>query len=50
MYPYQMAQMLRARGKDQNFKVNWGSLYTVVGNLEKYGFIATVATERAGRV
>ena len=35
MYPYEMAQTLRARGKEQNFKINWGSLYTVVANLEK---------------
>ena len=49
MYPYEMAQTLRARGKDQNFKINWGSLYTVVANLEKYGFIAAAATEREGR-
>jgi DNA-binding PadR family transcriptional regulator len=49
MYPYEMAQTLRARGKDQNFKVNWGSLYTVVQNLEKYGFIEAAATDREGR-
>ena len=49
MYPYEMAQTLRARGKDQNFKVNWGSLYTVVQNLEKYGFIEAAATDRDGR-
>jgi DNA-binding PadR family transcriptional regulator len=49
MYPYEMAQTLRARGKDQNFKINWGSLYTVVANLEKYGFIRESGTERAGR-
>jgi DNA-binding PadR family transcriptional regulator len=49
MYPYEMAQMLRVRGKDQNFKVNWGSLYTVVQNLEKYGFIEVAATGREGR-
>jgi DNA-binding PadR family transcriptional regulator len=49
MYPYEMAQTLRARGKDKNFKVNWGSLYTVVANLEKYGFIRESGTEREGR-
>ena len=49
MYPYEMAQTLRARGKEQNFKVNWGSLYTVVANLEKYGFIEAAATDREGR-
>ncbi|MGH3293168.1 MAG: PadR family transcriptional regulator [Trebonia sp.] len=49
MYPYEMAQTLRARGKEQSFKINWGSLYTVVQNLEKYGFIEAAATEREGR-
>jgi DNA-binding PadR family transcriptional regulator len=49
MYPYEMAQTLRARGKEQNFKINWGSLYTVVRNLEKYGFIEAAATGREGR-
>jgi DNA-binding PadR family transcriptional regulator len=49
MYPYEMAQTMRARGKEQNFKINWGSLYTVVRNLEKNGFIKAVATEREGR-
>jgi DNA-binding PadR family transcriptional regulator len=49
MYPYEMAQTLRARGKDQNFKINWGSLYTVVENLEKHGFIQAVFLDRDGR-
>jgi DNA-binding PadR family transcriptional regulator len=49
MYPYEMAQTLRIRGKEQNFKINWGSLYTVVQNLEKYGFIEVTATDREGR-
>jgi DNA-binding PadR family transcriptional regulator len=49
MYPYEMAQTLRARGKEQNFKINWGSLYTVVQNLERYGFIEAAVTEREGR-
>lgn len=49
MYPYEMAQTLRARGKDQNFVINWGSLYTVVRNLEKYGYITEAGTEREGR-
>lgn len=49
MYPYEMAQTLRVRSKDQSIKINWGSLYTVVQNLEKHGFIETVATEREGR-
>jgi DNA-binding PadR family transcriptional regulator len=49
MYPYEMAQTLRARGKEQNFTINWGSLYTVVQNLEKYGFIGAAAVDRDGR-
>lgn len=49
MYPYEMAQTLRARGKESNFKINWGSLYTVVQNLEKYGFIEEAGTVREGR-
>ena len=49
MYPYEMAQTLRARGKDQNFTINWGSLYTVVANLAKYGFIEEAGTVREGR-
>lgn len=49
MYPYEMAQTLRARGKEQNFKINWGSLYTVVENLEKHGFIEAARQDRDGR-
>ena len=49
MYPYEMAQTLKARGKDKSIKINWGSLYTVVQNLEKYGFIEVAGTEREGR-
>jgi DNA-binding PadR family transcriptional regulator len=49
MYPYEMAATLRERGKDEAIKINWGSLYTVVQNLEKYGFIEAVDVVRAGR-
>jgi DNA-binding PadR family transcriptional regulator len=49
MYPYEMATMLRERGKDNAIKVNWGSFYTVVQNLEKYGFIEAVEVAREGR-
>jgi DNA-binding PadR family transcriptional regulator len=49
MYPYEMAASLRQRGKDQSIKINWGSLYTVVQNLEKYGFIEAVEVVREGR-
>jgi DNA-binding PadR family transcriptional regulator len=49
MYPYEMASVLRERGKDNAIKVNWGSFYTVVQNLEKYGFIEAVEVVREGR-
>ncbi len=49
MYPYEMASALRERGKDQAIKINWGSLYTIVQNLEKYGFIEAVQVAREGR-
>jgi DNA-binding PadR family transcriptional regulator len=49
MYPYEMASVLREYGKDQAIKINWGSLYTVVQNLEKNGFIEAVQVAREGR-
>ena len=49
MYPYEMASMLRERGKDNAIKINWGSFYTVVQNLEKYGFIEALEVAREGR-
>lgn len=49
MYPYEMASTLRSRGKDEAVKINWGSLYTVVQNLEKHGFIEALNVARAGR-
>ena len=49
MYPYEMASVLRGRGKDQSIKINWGSLYTIVKNLEKYGFIEAVEVDREGK-
>ena len=49
MYPYEMASTLRRRGKDESIKINWGSLYTIVQNLEKYGYIEAVEVARDGR-
>jgi DNA-binding PadR family transcriptional regulator len=48
MYPYQIAKMLRDRGKDRAVTANWGSFYTVIRNLEKNGFIEAVETVRDG--
>jgi DNA-binding PadR family transcriptional regulator len=49
MYPYEMASTLRQRGKENAIKINWGSFYTVVQNLEKYGFIEALGVAREGR-
>jgi DNA-binding PadR family transcriptional regulator len=49
MYPYEMASVLRERGKDNAIKINWGSFYTVVKNLEKHGFIEAIDVAREGR-
>ena len=49
MYPYEMATTLRERGKDNAIKINWGSFYTVVQNLEKHGFIEAIEVAREGR-
>ncbi|WP_432928063.1 PadR family transcriptional regulator [Microbispora sp. CA-135349] len=48
MHPYEMATLIRARGKDRDMDVKWGSLYTVVRNLEKHGFLAVEGTVREG--
>ncbi|WNM34082.1 PadR family transcriptional regulator [Streptomyces sp. Li-HN-5-11] len=48
MHPYEIAQTLRRQGKDASTKVNYGSLYTVVQNLEKHGFVEVVDVERQG--
>jgi DNA-binding PadR family transcriptional regulator len=48
MHPYEMASMLRERGKDQDMKIKWGSLYTVVQNLEKHGLIEAAESLRQG--
>lgn len=49
MHPYEMASMLRRTGKERDMKIKWGSLYTVVQNLEKNGFIAATSSAREGR-
>ncbi len=48
MHPYEMASVLRARGKDQDMKIKWGSLYTVVQNLEKHGLLEASESVRHG--
>ncbi|GAA4550280.1 PadR family transcriptional regulator [Amycolatopsis samaneae] len=46
MHPYEIASLLRERNKERDMNIKWGSLYTVVGNLEKHGFIAAVENVR----
>ena len=48
MHRYEIASLIRARGKDQQMDVKWGSLYTVVQNLAKHGFLEVVGTSRQG--
>jgi DNA-binding PadR family transcriptional regulator len=49
MHPYQMVSVLRRTGKEHDMKIKWGSLYTVVQNLEKHGFIEATGSNREGR-
>jgi DNA-binding PadR family transcriptional regulator len=49
MHPYEMATTMRAYGKERSIKLNYGSLYTVVGNLAKHGLITATAASREGR-
>lgn len=48
MHPYEVASVLRERGKDRDMKIKWGSLYTVVANLEKNGLITATENVRQG--
>ncbi|MEU1368092.1 PadR family transcriptional regulator [Streptomyces sp. NPDC005803] len=48
MHPYEIAQTLRRRGKEHSVKINFGSLYTVVQNLEKHGFVEVTGVQRQG--
>ncbi|RSM66277.1 PadR family transcriptional regulator [Amycolatopsis sp. WAC 01376] len=48
MHPYEMASILKSRGKDRDMGIKWGSFYTVVGNLRKHGFIEAVESGREG--
>ncbi len=48
MHRYEIAAKMRNRGKERDMDVKWGSLYTVVQNLEKHGFLEIVGSERDG--
>ncbi|MFG2956983.1 PadR family transcriptional regulator [Streptomyces sp. NPDC048291] len=48
MHPYEIAQTMRRQGKDTSTRINYGSLYTVMQNLEKHGFVEVADVERQG--
>jgi DNA-binding PadR family transcriptional regulator len=48
MHPYEMAATLRERRKEESIKLRYGSLYTVIEQLVKAGFIAQKKTTREG--
>jgi DNA-binding PadR family transcriptional regulator len=48
MHRYEMASVMRARGKDRDMDIKWGSLYTVVQNLEKNGYVESIGVTRRG--
>jgi DNA-binding PadR family transcriptional regulator len=49
MHPYELGRTLREHGDDRSVKFNHGSLYMVIGQLARAGFIAEQATSRAGQ-
>jgi DNA-binding PadR family transcriptional regulator len=49
MHPYEVAQTLRSRAKQESVRLNYGSLYAVVDSLEKRGFLKATGTLREGR-
>ena len=49
MHPYELGRTLRENDDGRSIKFNHGSLYMVVGQLEKAGFVAAQETSRAGQ-
>ena len=49
MHPYELSRTLRKHGDERSIKFNHGSLYMVVGQLAKAGYITEVETTRAGQ-
>jgi DNA-binding PadR family transcriptional regulator len=48
MHPYEIARVLKHWGKEESIKIRFGSLYTVVQDLEKRGLVEAEGTARAG--
>jgi len=49
MHPYELGRTLRDNGDERSIKFNHGSLYMVVAQLAKAGFIAEQETSREGQ-
>jgi len=49
MHPYEMAATMRERHKEESIKLRYGSLYTVVEQLQRDGLIVPHETSRDGR-
>jgi DNA-binding PadR family transcriptional regulator len=49
MHPYEVAQTLRQRAKQESVRLNYGSLYAVVESLERNGFVKATGTVQEGR-
>lgn len=49
MHPYEMAKVMRWRGKHEVVRLQRGSLYPAVERLEGSGLVEAVDTEREGR-
>jgi DNA-binding PadR family transcriptional regulator len=49
MHPYELGRTLREHGDERSIKYNQGSLYTVVRQLDRAGFIAEQGTTREGQ-
>jgi DNA-binding PadR family transcriptional regulator len=49
MHPYELSRTLRTHGDARSIKFNHGSLYMVIQQLAKAGFVAEVETTREGQ-
>jgi DNA-binding PadR family transcriptional regulator len=49
MHPYQLSRTLRQHGDDRSVKFTHGSLYMVVQQLERAGFVRAQGTAREGQ-
>ncbi len=49
MHPYEVAQTLRQRAKQESVRLNYGSLYAVVEALERRGLIRARETVKDGK-